>query len=88
MKFKLYESEQATRQTIRFLIMSMYKVHNNSPIIDFIVLYLFMRVSIVTQGDAEILKLVKTKYKNVHQLFAKRYENVSLNFFFYLRKDQ
>lgn len=66
--------------------MSMYKVHNNSPIIDFIVLYLFMRVSIVTQGDAEILKLVKTKYKNVHQLFAKRYENVSLINFFIFEK--
>lgn len=60
--------------------MNLYKVHNNSPVIDFIVLYLFMRVSLITDGDAETLKLVKTKYRNIHQMFAKRYEDVSLLF--------
>ena len=60
--------------------MNLYNVHNNSPLVDFIVIYLLIKVTLIEEGDAEALKLVKTKYKNIHLLFAKRYEPCTVEF--------
>lgn len=62
-----YKDEQATRQTVRFLVMMLYKVYNNSILVDMIVLYLFMRVSLVQD------KLIKTRFENIARLFLKRH---------------
>ncbi|CAF0862148.1 unnamed protein product [Brachionus calyciflorus] len=62
-----YKDEQSTRQTVRFLIMNLYKVFNNSVVVDYIVLYLFMKVSLLDDV------LIKTKYENVARLFLKRH---------------
>lgn len=76
--FPTYQSEQSTRQTIRFLIMNLYYVYSNSALVDLIVIYLFMKVTCMDEvanvHDVDVHKLVKTKYKNVYQLFAKRHE--------------
>lgn len=62
--------------------MTMYNVHNNSPLVDLIVLYLFMRVSLVADNGQNTiaLKLTKTKYRNIYQLFAKRFESGAEDF--------
>lgn len=64
-----YKNDQATRQTVRFLVMNLYKVYNNSALVDFIIIYLFMKVS--RMNDA----CVKTKYENVARLFIDRHKN-------------
>ena len=66
-----YEDEQTTRQTVRFLVMHMYNVSNNSAEVDLIVLYLFMRVSLLDASEQH--SMVKTKYENMARLFLKRH---------------
>ena len=64
-----YKNEQATRQTVRFLIMSLYNVNNNSVMVDLILLYLFMKCSVINDN------LIKTKYENIARLFLNRWDD-------------
>ncbi|RNA08206.1 hypothetical protein BpHYR1_024331 [Brachionus plicatilis] len=64
-----YKDEQSTRQTVRFLIMNLYKVFNNSLLVDFIVIYLYMKVCLLDDS------VVRTKYENMARLFMKRHGN-------------
>jgi hypothetical protein len=69
-----YEDEQSTRQTIRFLIMKLYNVFNNSAQVDLIVLYLFIKVAgSISEANREQFSFVRTKYENMARVFMKRH---------------
>jgi hypothetical protein len=72
-----YEDEQTTRQTIRFIIMKLYNVFNNSMQVDLIVLYLLMKVcaSINEANKSSFSFVVRTKYENMARVFMKRHGN-------------
>ena len=77
-----YKDEQATRQTVRFLIMSLYSVNNNSTLVDLIVIYLFMKVSLLDD------KLVRTKYENIARLFLKRHGSQKSEYLTFLESNR
>ncbi len=69
-----YEDEQTTRQTIRFIIMKLYNVFNNSTQVDLIVLYLFLKVSAsINDTNKSSFSFVRTKYENMARTFMKRH---------------
>ncbi len=77
-----YKNDQATRQTVRFLIMYLYHVNNNSVLVDLIVLYLFMKVSNLED------KLIRTRYENIARLFLKRHGKESEAFLKFLESNR
>lgn len=62
-----YKDEHSTGQTVRLLIMFIYDVHNDSALVDMILLYLFIKVSSLSD------KFVKLKYENIARFLLKRY---------------